>query len=507
MGILDINKETLESRAPTALYALYSTSVLGEPLAPFPDGTDPNLPGSPVAINIPVGDILKGLEGAVGDLSQFLGNVIGDLLGGIAESILEAIMDDIREILEDLKNKAEDVIKFAADKLRDVLEQTINQLDDMLQKILNRVMYMTVLIRDVLSQQWDQINRDVLIWFYEANISGYDVAAEVPFTKNTPRIVYATPIWIRGGETFDANTRIVVRGNFLKKFKKFKINNEDVTPIHSTGNELSFELPDDVSETIRRYRSGRSSIILSAKKSGLFRETIKDTLKIPILPQLEYYVEAAVTPLYNQVRRGTFPVENDTGKTDDDSRTVVWRHDVRRVHSDAVISQFKKVFIKKNRDTQFKSAQVTAGGRIFEVRCYLEGEGMPPFEGAAWFHYKYIISYKHTKKNITGNTESFVLDDESDLDETASVITKYFQYPDGKKLAMNSDIERLRWAYKCTLRVVAYADNEVGEHELKVVHMDSDQPIADVSRSTINGFGELVVTIDSDRIQSDPHLD
>ena len=507
MGILDIDKAMLESRDPSALYTLYSSSVLGVSLVPFPDGRDPNLPASPVAINIPVGDILKGLEGAVGDLSQFLGNVIGDLLGGIAESILEAIKDDIHDILQDLKLTAEEVIKFAADKLRDVLEQTINQLDDMLQKILNRVMYLTVLIRDMLSQQWDQINRDVLIWIFEANIAGYDAAAELPFTPNEPRIVYANPIWIRGGENFDITKRITLRGNFLKKFKKFKINNEDVTPIHSTGNELSFELPDDVAKTIRQYRSGSSSIIVSAKKSGLFRETIKDTLAIPILPQLEYYVEAAVTPLYNQVQRGTFPVENDTGKTDDDSRTVVWRHDVRRVHSDAVISGFKKVFIRKNRDTQFKSAQVTGGGRIFEVRCYLEGEGIPPFEGAAWFHYKYIISYKHTKRNITGNTESFVLDDESDLDETASVITKYFQYPDGKKLAMNTDIERLRWAYKCTLRVVAYADNEVGEHELKVVHMDSNQPIADVSRSTINGFGELVVTIDSDRIQTDADLD
>ena len=487
---LDVNQ--VDHNIQDELYSIYSSTL------ELPSGR------TELTIQIPVKDILKEFGEAIKGLSNFAGQLIGKLVGGIASGILDSIKDDITSLIGELKRTAEDLIKYATDRLKDVLDKTIDRLDEVLQALVKRVMYMTVLIVELLNQTWDKVSEAVLFWFFEANIAAYDAVAQVPFAKKKPRLVYSKPLWVRGGSAFDKVPRITLRGNYLLKFKKFKIENLKIKPTEVTENELTFQLPNAIVNKIRKNRSGRYSIVIEAKKNKIFGGSVMNRIEIPVLPQLEYTVEASAWPVFNHIRYSTFDVEYDSGKTDDDSKEVVKVH--YPPNSEGIVESASNTFINKNSKSYLIDAAPSGSRNSFIVKFYLEGDGGWPFEGGAWFHYKYNVKYKLLVKDVYGKEEQFRLLEESDIDEKPLRISKYFQYPGGKSLLADPSIERLRWKYKCRLKVLAYADNAVADQELLVRDMNDMNPVVAEAMSSINEFGELLVEIKSEEIRNNLKL-
>ena len=445
---------------------------------------------------VPVKDLLNGLSKAIKDISNFIGEVVGGFLGGIAKGVLDAVKDDIEQILGDLKSMAEDLLKYAADQLKDVLDKAFDELNATLKSLVDRVIYVTALVDEIIKQRWEQISEDIIVWLFEANIAAYDAAATLPFARNIPRLVYAKPIWLRAGSGIEPDARLVLRGNFLDKFTRFEIAGVSVAPIDKAGNQLSFAYPAPVQERLETQKEGHFSIIVLASRKPIFSRRINERVGIPVLPKLEFFIEAQLWPKYNHVRTDVMYAEYKIEPTDDDSKPGKEKYDVPR--SDATFEDPSIEVLDRNGVQDFR-AELGNGRKTFTVSYYLEGEGPWPFEGRVWMHYRYKLLYRWVERDKQDGIQRLVLNRPEDIVEEQRVITFPLAYKGGKELALRNDIEFLRWNYQVQLKVLEYVDGGLAQEQL-VRRVDDQRPELPDVGSTVSAFGELLITVRTEAI-------
>jgi hypothetical protein len=222
-------------------------------------------------------------------------------------STLNTAGNEVRSSGASLASNAQNVLTDLNSQLGGRLAETLDQLQGAQRQLANDAIEVTRQVNQATLAIVTKSGQEARTTIAEADIVAYNASYSLPCRTLTPRIVYATPDFIRIGSN---NTEVHLKGNFLDLGQKpvVAVDNSPAKIIARSRNEIVLELSSIVLSGITDPRSISMSLKLQEARRTNFWLFCWDRLAdvsmdaaILIRPQLSYRITGTINGTFQTV--------------------------------------------------------------------------------------------------------------------------------------------------------------------------------------------------------------